>query len=450
MRRPNPILALLAMLAFGVSSQPSSFEPRVSSQLQIKWASKTIQISLSSSLALPSSIMEGSDVEGAVRRALDSWSNAANIKFVVLSSKAQSVSKANQADGINLITVAPTNENLAMFGDENNAARTRVFYDPATGEINEADIVLNPFPYSGEGALLQFSTDGTPGTYDLESTLAHEIGHLLGLSHSSVVAATMQASQGLNGIYGLPAWSERSLSEADRVAVRSLYGPCENLGTVSGRISNSSQGGLPAVAGAHVWLEDLASGRVIADSLTGANGKFSIRCVSAGDYRATIEYVDESAGTTPVRDKLNGPQRSFRSTEISSNVRVTADKTTSLNYVFVPPQNSPGSLVPRFLGVNGDLSTVPVPAKAGARLTLYIAGPGVDQAPGSGFVINSPFITVDAASLTLQQAHGSMPVVSFEVTIAPNAPPGDYTIRIQSHSGETAFLTGALTLDPGF
>jgi matrixin len=394
--------------------------------------------------------MEGSDVEGAVKRALDSWTNAAGIRFVMVSSKGQSISPANQADGVNLITVAPTNENLAMFGDENNAARTRVFYDPATGEINEADIVLNPFPYSGEGLPLQFSTDGTPGTYDLESTLAHEIGHLLGLNHSGVVAATMQASQGLNGTYGLPAWSERSLSEADRVAVRNLYGPCENLAAVKGRISNSSQGGLLAAAGAHVWLEDLASGRVIADSLTSSNGRFNIRCVPAGDYRVMAESVDESLAIASGRDKFSGPARSFRSMEISSSLRVMAEKPTSINYVFVPPQNAPRALVPRFLGANGELSTVPVPAKPGATITLYVAGQGVDQVPGSGFVINSPFITVDAASLTLQQMHGSLPVVSFEVTIAANAPPGDYTIRLQSNSGETAYLAGAITIDPSF
>jgi hypothetical protein len=63
-------------------------------------------------------------------------------------------------------------------------------------------------------------------------------------------------------------------------------------------------------------------------------------------------------------------------------------------------------------------------------------------------VISSPFLTVDPASLTLQQFPNAAVVISFEVSVAANAPPGDYTIRLQSNSGETAYLVGGLTIDP--
>jgi hypothetical protein len=33
--------------------------------------------------------------------------------------------------------------------------------------------------------------------------------------------------------------------------------------------------------------------------------------------------------------------------------------------------------------------------------------------------------------------------------VAPNAPFGDYTLRLQSNSGETAYVPGAITIDPG-
>jgi predicted Zn-dependent protease len=454
MRRPNSILALMALLAFAVSSQPSSFDlPAASQEQKIKWPTRNIQIALSTSLTVPSpAIKPGSDVLGAVERALASWSRAANVKFVEVPSKAQSVSPMNSGDGISLITVAATAENLALFGEGNTTARTRVFYDSDTGAISEADIVINPFPYSGEGESLQFSTDGTPGTDDLESTLAHEIGHLLGLNHSHVIGATMQAFQALNGTYGLPAITERTLSEADHAAVRSLYGAREKMGSIEGRILNSIDGNLLPATAAHVWIEEVATGKVMAGGLTSAGGKFNINGVSPGTYRAMVEYLDgpsESTALSAAGDRKPGPKlRAFRSVEIAASMRVAADKSTQLNYVLVPPQNSLPALNPRFLGVNGDLSSVPVPLEPGKKLTLYIGGEGVDQIPGSGLVLSSPFITVDPASLTLQQFPSATPVISFEISVAANIPPGDYSIRLQSNSGEVAYLVGGVTSNP--
>ncbi|HCX29641.1 MAG TPA: hypothetical protein DHU55_07690 [Blastocatellia bacterium] len=454
MRRSHPILAVMALLAFVVSSLPSSFDlPAAPQERQIKWPTKTIQIALSTSLLSPSpAIKADSDVVGAVQRALNSWSTITNIAFVVSSSKTQSISPSHSGDGINLITVAPASENLALFGEAKSTARTRVFYDTETGEMTEADIAINPYPYSDDGTPIQFSTDGTFGTYDLESTLAHEIGHLLGLNHSHVIAATMQASQGLNGTYGLPALTGRTLGDADIAAARNLYGSREKAGTIEGRILDSIDGNLLPANAAHVWIEDLPAGRVIASTLTTANGRFIINGVPPGSYRALAEYLDGPADeavalTAAAMDHdSRARQRAFRSVEIRSRVRVIPDKVTALNYVLVPPQNSPPTLNPRFIGTNGELSTVPVPARAGTKLTIYVSGEGVDQVPGTGLVMSSPFITVDPASLTLQQFPGSTPVISFDVTVAPNAPPGDYSIRLQSNSGETAYLVGGITL----
>lgn len=454
MRRPNPILALMALLACFVSSQPSSFElPAASQDRQIKWPTRTIRIAISTSLTLPASgIKPESDVAGAIHRALQSWSSVANVSFVDVSSKAQSISPASGGDGVNLITIAPTAENLAVFGQGNNTARTRVFYDQETGEISEADIIINPYPFSAEGEPLEFSTDGTPGTYDLESTVAHEIGHLLGLNHSHVIAATMRASQGLNGTYGLPAISQRTLSEADRVAIRNIYGPRDKLGSVEGRILNSIDGSLLPAADAHVWIEDIPSGRVIASGLTTSSGRFSINCLPPGNYRAMVEYVEPSDNEPAILaaasdHKPRGRQRAFRSVEISGRLRIAADKTTPLNYVLVPPQNSAPVLNPRVIGINGELSTVPVPVEAGTKLTVFVGGDGIDQIPGSGLSVTSPFITVDPASLTWQQFYNSTPVISFEVTVAAKAPAGDYSIRLQSNSGEIAYLVGCITID---
>ena len=455
MRRLNPILALMAILAFVTSSQPSSFDlPAAAQEREIKWPTRSIRVALSTSLSSASpAIKPESDVLGAVRRALASWSRAANIKFVEVSSKKESVSPTSGGDGVNLITIAGTGDNVALFAEGNTTARTRVFYDLETGEINEADIVINPYPYSEAGAALQFSTDGTPGTYDLESTLAHEIGHLLGLSHSHVIGATMQASQALNGTYGLPAITERTLSDADRAAARSLYGPREKTGSIEGRILSSVGGSLlPAIA-AHVWIEDLDNGKVMASGLTSSSGRFNFNSVPPGNYRAMVEYIDEAVKEADALNAAGERQPSvrghaFRSVEMRSSLRVITEKPTPLNYVLVPPQNSAPVLIPRFIGLNGELSSVPLPVAAGEKITVYVGGEGVDQIPGNGLVLSSPLMTIDPASLTREEFQRSTPVISFTVTVARNTPPGDYTLKLQSNTGEVAYLVGSLTINP--
>ena len=452
MRRFKILLALLTMLACTGVGLPASFEPARSAKRQVRWTKKTIPIAISTSLSLPNaSFTVGSDVAGAIHGALEAWSNATNINFVEAPSNLQSISPANRPDGVNLITITATSENLAIFGNENSPARTRVFYDANTGEISEADIVINPFMYSVAGAPIEFSTDGTPGTYDLQSTLTHEIGHLLGLNHSSVLGATMNATQALNGTFGLPALSERTLSESDIAAVKSIYGSRGETGSVDGRILSNQQDTLLPVARAHVWLEDAASGRVMASGVTNSNGAFEIAGIVPGLYRLMTEYLDsataadQSLSIEPER-RSNG--QSFRAVEINGGLRVAANKAALVNYVLVPPQNSAATLNPRFAGLNSELSTVPIIATRGATLTVYLSGDAVDQVPGTGLLVTSPYLTVNPGSLKSHQFGGTAPVISFDVTIALDAPPGDYSLRLQSNSGEIAYLVGALVVGP--
>src|SRR6266851_6463335 len=179
-----------------------------------RWVTRPIIVAFSTSLnSPPANIKSGSDVIGAARRALDRWASVANVQFFETRSTAQTISPPNAGDGINLITVST--ENAAAFGTSESPGRTRVFHDSG-GAIVESDIALNPTQL--------FSTDGTFGTYDLESTFTHEVGHLLGLEHSAIIGATMQPRQAKNGVYGLPAFTQRTLSEDDEAGARALYG----------------------------------------------------------------------------------------------------------------------------------------------------------------------------------------------------------------------------------
>jgi hypothetical protein len=447
MQHPHSLIVTFALLASLGSS--GRFETRDSSELepaaqyarQIKWPKRTVEVALSNSLLSPgANIKPGSDVVGAVRRGLARWSSMTNINFVVSWSSATSVSPSSAGDGINLITIADTFENQA-FNADSTTGRTRIFYDPESGAIAEADVCINPHPRSEEGADLQFSTDGSAGTYDLEATFTHEIGHLLGLDHSSMLASTMQSRQAFNGTFGLPALTERTLSEDDRQRVRGLYGPKQRLGRIEGRlIDNRQPDAFNPLDAVSVWAENVASGRVVASGVTSEDGTYKLDGLAPGRYRVVVapREVDGSAGA----------QR-FRSFEVSNQVVVKSDLATALNYNLVPPQASLPSLNPRLIGLNAELSTVAVPVEAGKKFKLYLGGEGIDQVPGSSIVITSPYFTVDPSSLAREQLGTTFPVVSLDVTAAPNAPFGDYSIKLQSNSGETAFVPGALTIDPG-
>ncbi len=97
---------------------------------QMKWPSRTIQIGLSTSLNMPGpNFIPGSDVMGAVHRALSRWAEIGNISFVESSVSAQSIS-GETGDGISLITIADTRENNAIFSSAEMTGRTRIFFNP--------------------------------------------------------------------------------------------------------------------------------------------------------------------------------------------------------------------------------------------------------------------------------------------------------------------------------
>jgi hypothetical protein len=441
------ILALLSLISAQAPLRAYTLQYRDSSGIVARrWLARPIIVAFSSSLSSPQpNIKAGSDVIGAARRALESWARIADIQFLETRSTAQTMSPPNAGDRINLITVSA--DNAALFGSSESPGRTRVFSDSG-GAIVEADIALNPNQF--------FSSDGTSGTYDLESTFVHEVGHLLGLEHSAVISATMQPRQAQNGLYGLPAFTQRTLAEDDLAGARALYGSQAGTGAVAGRLIATGAGSSKPVFGGHVFAEDALTGRLIAGSITLASGEYRIAGLEPGRYRLVGQSLDGPVAAADIAgaggsyagllDTLP-PFRSILRTGLSPSrsILVNSDATTTVGF-FVSATPAP-SVKPWLIGMNGELSTTVLPLEAGSTFTIYVAGAGVDRIPASGISITSPFITVNQSTVIEEQFDTPYPVISFEITVDPYAPAGDYSIRLQSADGEYAYLAGALTID---
>lgn len=103
---------------------------------------------------------------------------------------------------------------------------------PGDGSLVESDMLLN-------GDDFQWSTSGSASRMDVESIVAHEAGHFLGMCHTSVAGATMFPTIELGST------QERSLHADDIAGAQFLYGgPSGSIGSDPGaELANCSNSG---------------------------------------------------------------------------------------------------------------------------------------------------------------------------------------------------------------
>ena len=380
-----------------------------------KWSGRTVRLLISESLRRQTSaIKAGTDFDAAAESAAITWENAADIDLDFADSSLENISNSRSGgDGSSLITVAATSENLALFPqlERSAPAYTRLFFD-RRGAIVEADIVLNPY--------LQFSSDGTAGTFDLQSVLTHEFGHVIGLAHSPVASATMFGRLSPNLERSAKGIENRTLALADVSAARAVYGPrggateccAAVLGTLSGPIGTSGV----------VWVEEAGSGRLVAASELG-DGSFDLAGFAPGKYRLFAQGA-RSRGASQIFE---------RDLDLPTSVRRTVAA-------------APIDAEIKYIGINGELGALSVNVTRGNSHQIYIGGTGLDRSKLT-FGVSGPHISVSEGSVLPMNYGRGISVVVLTIVVGPDIPAGEYSVFAEAANGARSYLLGAISVD---
>jgi hypothetical protein len=174
-------------------------------------------------------------------------------------------------------------------------AATEFFVDNATGEILESDIFFNT------AFLWTTAEAGIKGRFDVQSIALHEIGHLLGLSHSALGETELRAGGRRVLAAGTVMFpiafsagdiSARTLRADDIAGISDIYGTQtfrRQTGTISGRVTKNGQG----VFGAHVIAFNPASGKLVSNFSLDDQGNFVISGLEPGPQVLRAEPLDD-------------------------------------------------------------------------------------------------------------------------------------------------------------
>ncbi len=174
-------------------------------------------------------------------------------------------------------------------------AATEFFIDNSTGEIVESDIFFNT------SFLWTTAEAGIRGRFDVQSIALHEIGHLLGLSHSALGETELRAGGRRVIAAGAVMFpiafsagdiSSRVLRPDDIAGIGDIYGTQSfnrQTGSINGRVTKNGQG----VFGPHVIAFNPASGKLVSGFTLDDQGNFVIAGLEPGPQVLRAEPLDD-------------------------------------------------------------------------------------------------------------------------------------------------------------
>jgi hypothetical protein len=316
----------------------------------------------------------------------------------------------NYAGRVNDTTTGFDNRNVILFRNESNGSTIATTYAWASSSgLADTDIVF----WDGGFTFFTGSSGCTGGAY-IEDIAAHELGHALGLGHSTITDATMYP------YYSSCSTELRSLASDDIAGAKSLYGngsgPTDTPPTV--KILSPSNGASAAQANAITFsgsATDVPDGDISSkliwrsniDGQIGTGASFS-RTLSAGTHTISASATD-SIGYTIIQAIVvyvtaAAPTNTAPTLSISSPASGTSVvQGTALTFSGSASDSQDGSLTGQitwFSSVDGSLGT----------------GSGFSKTLSAGSHVITAIVT-DSGGLSASQQ------VSVTVTVAAQGPP---------------------------
>lgn len=201
----------------------------------LEWRRPCTAIALSASA--PSADLSVDDVYAVLGRSIATWKGVScegtpiGFDIAILSDQATCEAPLYRDDGGNANTVLFVSDWAASMNDPGAFAVTTVWHRRSTGEILDADMEINerkgPYGICPPAGCLDRRT------VDLENVITHELGHYLGLAHSTDLGATMFTS----AVAGETI--KRDLADDDIAGICTIYPP----GTPAGECDYTARGG---------------------------------------------------------------------------------------------------------------------------------------------------------------------------------------------------------------